>query len=130
MLHELIDKDEPKCLYCNSDFDYDIKSEWRVNSQSKDDREILTCRKCKEVFHIHSEQSDDGVTFYLGFLFSCNGIFVYSHYNTETFFLGKDAKVYATVALYHNPTRIPSFIPDFSDKKKLHEKLKTYLIFS
>lgn len=122
MFHELIDRDEPKCLYCNSDFDLNLKSEWIPNTALKADKEILTCRKCKEVFEIHSLQGGDGNTEYVGFTFSCKKFRVFFNY-IESYFDISDENGKHIIA-------IPSFQVNFSDKNKLYEKLKTYLVFS
>lgn len=122
MLHELIDRDDPKCLYCHSGIVYELKSEWLPNSSLKADAEILTCQKCKEVFKIHSLQGADGVTEYTGMTFSCKSYRVFNSY-IESYFSIFDDKGKHIVS-------IPSFMVDFSDKDKLYEKLKTYLIFS
>ena len=119
--HELIDKDDPRCLYCNSEIFYELKSEWLPNTSLKVDSEILTCQKCKEEFKIHSLQGGDGNTEYTGFTFSCKEYSVFFNY-IEDYFDVKQHDKYAFA--------IPSFIVDFSDKNKLYEKLKTYLIFS
>ena len=123
MLHELIDKDEPKCLYCNSsDVKLDIRSEWLPGTNLKADKEIIECRSCREEFHIHSLQGGDGKTEYTGFTFTCKKYKVFFNY-IESYF---DISTYAGKYII----AIPSFPVDFSDKKKLFEKLKTYVIFS
>jgi len=122
MLHELIDKDDPRCLYCNSEIVYELKSEWLPNTSLKADAEILTCQKCKEVFKIHSLQGGDGVTEYTGMTFSCKGYRIFNSY-IESYFSIFDDKGKHIVT-------IPSFVVDFSNKNKLYEKIKTYLIFS
>ena len=132
MIHELIDKDVPCCLYCNAEFDTNAMS---IRSSSgyvayklgqaniaRSDAETLYCVDCKETFEIHSTQSDDGVTTYDGFTFTCKGFEVFVNY-TQC--------VIDIRGLKGTPkSTIPSFDPDFSDRDKLYEKLKTYLIFS
>jgi len=124
MLHELIDRDEPQCLYCNSavNLTLSLKSEWLPNTSLKVDNEVMSCSKCKEVFEIHSIQGGDGNTEYTGMTFTCKGYRVFNNY-IESYFDISDAKGKHIVA-------IPFFEPDFSDRDKLYEKLKTYLIFS
>ena len=132
MIHELIDKDVPCCLYCNAEFDTNAMS---IRSSSgyvayklgqaniaRSDAETLYCVDCKEKFEIHSTQTDDGVTIYSGFTFTCKGFEVFVDY-TQCVIDISDLKGTHTSA-------IPSFNPDFSDRDKLYEKLKTYLIFS
>jgi hypothetical protein len=122
MLHELIDRDDPKCLYCHSGIVYELKSEWLPATPLKIDVELISCNKCKEVFKIHSIQGADGHTEYNGMTFTCKGYHVFFNY-IESYFDISDEKGKHIVA-------IPSFTVDFSDKSKLYEKLKTYLIFS
>ena len=122
MPHVLIDRDESKCLYCNSEIFYELKSVWLPNTSMKADKEILTCQKCKETFAIHSLQGGDGITKYIGFTFSCKNYRVFFNY-VESYFDINDKSGAHIVA-------IPSFTVDFSDKNKLYDKLKTYLIFS
>ena len=121
-LHELIDKDIPKCLYCDSDVSVELSSEWIPHTFLRADLEILTCTKCKEQFSIISLQGDSGVTEYTGFIFSCKKFRVFFNY-IEDYFDISDKKG-------KHITAIPSFEVDFSDKKKLHKKLKTYVLFS
>lgn len=132
-LHELIDKDEPRCLYCNSNFDLNAMSISSSSGSSlrhlnpaaimtRYDTETLYCIDCKETFKIHSHQNDDGETTYTGFTFTCKGYNVFFSY-IESYFDISELKG-------NHITAIPSFDPDFSDKDKLYEKLKTYLVFS
>jgi transcription elongation factor Elf1 len=124
-LHELIDKDTPKCLYCSfafTDDSLDLKSDWLPGTSLKADKEILTCSNCKERFEIHSLQGDDGITEYTGFTFTCKEFRVFFNYIEDYFDISgkRDKHIVA----------IPSFTVNFSDKNKLYEKLKTYTIFS
>lgn len=99
-----------------------------ARSSIREDKESLACRKCKEVFHILSVQDDTGFTSYDGFLFSCNGIYVSNFYRSNVFFLGDNDQIFSGQS-DPNPIKIPSFPINFSDKNKLYEKLKTYIIF-
>ena len=135
MLHELIDRDVPRCLYCRVKFDFNAMS---ISSSShgsashltpslrsymmRYDREALYCVDCKEKFEILSNQSDEGEATYTGFIFTCKGFEVFYDYVQSTIDIS-DLK-----GEHH--TAIPSFDPDFSDRDRLHEKLKTYLVFS
>jgi len=132
MLHELIDRDVPRCLYCDVDFDMNAMS---IRSSSgyvayklgqaniaRSDTETLYCVDCKEKFEIHSSQSDEGETTYSGFTFTCKGFEVFVDYIKSTIDIS-DLK-----GEYH--TALPVFNPDFSDRDKLYEKLKTYIVFS
>lgn len=121
-LHELINRDDPRCLYCNSEIHYELKSEWLPNIALKVDVEIITCRKCKEEFRILSLQGDDGNTDYTGFTFTCKNYRIFSPYLEPYYFdMSEGGKHIVT---------FPSFVVDFSNKKKLYQKLKTYLVFS
>lgn len=120
--HELIDQDEPKCLYCYSNVDVTLSSSWIPSINLRADIETLTCRKCKESFWIHSLQGDDGVTEINGFTFSCKDFWLFFNYIEEYFEVKDKHRKYLFA--------IPSFPLDFSDKEKLYQKLKTYLVFS
>lgn len=120
-MHELIDPDEPKCLYCKSDLDTGLSSEYLMSTGIRSDVETLTCKKCRETFQIYSTQGLDGTTVIAGFAFSCKKLRVFLSYLKSDFYISKRG---------NDITTIPSFTVDFSDKKKLHEKLKTYIIFS
>jgi hypothetical protein len=127
MLHELIDPDEPKCLYCNRailDNATAIRSSsiYGVRSIMKYDTETLYCVDCKETFEIHSLQREDGYTTYEGFSFTCKGYSIFNNYG-EKYFDISDKKG-------KHITAIPEFPANFSSRKKLHEKLKTYILFS
>src|SRR5580698_876428 len=121
MMHELIDPNEPKCLYCNSDVDTGLSSEYLMNTGIRANVETLTCKKCKETFQIYSTQGLDGITTIGGFAFSCKKLRVFFSYLKSNFYISKRG---------NDITNIPSFTVDFSDKKKLYEKLKTYIVFS
>lgn len=132
MIHELIDQNVPCCPYCNAEFDTNAMSIRSSSSYinhklgqaniARSDAETLYCVNCKEKFEILSSQTDDGITTYSGFIFTCKGFEVFANY-TQCVFDISDLKGTHT-------STIPSFDPDFSDRDKLHEKLKTYLIFS
>ncbi len=144
MLHELIDREDPRCLYCNSDCD--LKQDGIPMSMSSTNHtyevQILTCRNCQEIFEIHWYETDQQVTQYYGFVFTCKDLLVFNMYLMKpyedldgAFCLGKRSK---NLWKHHKNKpanfpfrpRIPPFPVDFSDKEKLYEKLKTYLVFS
>lgn len=93
--------------------------------------QILKCPKCKETFEIHWTESEDNETQFWAFIFTCKKITVLHHYKTGFSMGGKEL---LTKEEYYIPQKgteyIPEFYVDFSDKKKLHKKLKTYLVFS
>jgi hypothetical protein len=129
MLHELIDPDEPKCLYCNQvilDSAMGLRSNnyssTGYNPKIRSDAETLYCVDCKETFEIYSIQKEDGYTTYTGFSFTCKGYNIYNNYVEKYFDISdKNGK---------HITAIPEFSANFSSRKKLHEKLKTYILFS
>lgn len=132
MLHELIDRNVPCCLYCNAEFDTNAMSIRSTSGYAahklgqlniaKSDAETLYCVDCKETFEIYSHQENDGETYYTGFNFTCKGLSIECKYAESVFDI--------TNLKGEHKTGIPAFVPDFSDKDKLYEKLKTYLIFS
>lgn len=122
MLHELIDRDEPRCLYCNSYTNINFVNERLPNSSLLLEKEELLCSKCEEVFIIHCIQNSFGETEYDGFTFTCNNYRVYYNYIESYFDISDLSKKHITA--------IPAFEVNFSDKEKLYNKLKTYLIFS
>ena len=134
--HELIDPDDPRCLYCGRSCDIELKGEWISHSQNRYDVEVLSCRKCKEKFEIHSVQTIDGETALNTFVFTCKELCVVHVYAGKTFEIGGHGLLYDTLnnQLVTNAdeptTKVPAFEVDFSDKNKLSEKLRTYLLFS
>lgn len=122
MLHELIDREEPRCLYCNSYTDINFVSERPPRTSLVLEKEELTCSKCGEFFIIHYIQNSLAETEYDGFTFTCNDYSVYYNYIESYFDISDLNKKHITA--------IPAFEVNFSDKEKLYNKLKTYLIFS
>lgn len=139
--HELIDRDEPRCLYCNGDCD--IKqdglsiSTWSPHTNTYE-VQILTCRKCQEVFEIHWYDHEGEVTYH-AFAFTCKDLLVFYMYPRDTVTEASFA-IETRKNLYEKwkddarkmprKNRVPPFPVDFSNKEKLWEKLKTYIIFS
>jgi len=138
MLHQLIDQEDPRCLYCHSECDIQLIGN-AVNIASNDNYEvaILHCRYslCQEIFEIHSLQKADGETDYLGFTFTCKDFCVHHRYIKETFQIGDSGLLFGGVNsligidIKYN-TFVPQFVVDFSDKDKLEAKIKTYRLFS
>lgn len=127
-----MDKNVPCCFYCGVEFDLNAISlssssgyiAYKLGQMNiaRTDRETLFCVDCKERFEILSHQQNDGETVYTGFVFTCNGLEVYCHYEDSTFEI--------TNLKGEHKTTIPEFEPDFTNRDKLHEKLRTYLLFS
>jgi hypothetical protein len=128
-----MDRDDPRCLYCGFFVDIELKGEWIARSSIRYDVEVLTCRKCKEVFEIHSMQGYDGETEISGFVFTCKELCVQYSYNHPYFRVGEHNLLYQSLdqqASAKGGTEVLAFPVEFSDKEKLWEKLRTYLIFS
>lgn len=127
-MHELIDREDPKCLYCQSDFDIKLESDSSVSLNPVYNIEILTCQKCKEVFQIYWWDDNDVDSFQ----FSCKEIVVLHTYDGlyKGFHIGDKRALRPSHMQRNESVSVPEFFVDFSDKKKLHKKLKTYLIFS
>lgn len=131
MLHELIDRENPLCLYCQGELDLKHDGFFPGGIVSLTyDVQMLTCRDCDEVFEIHWID-DAGKVTYAAFVFTCNEIVVFNLY-ADGFFVGGNELLYqnwvgASAKLENS---IPAFNVDFSDKKKLFKKLRTYLVFS
>jgi hypothetical protein len=138
-LHELIDRENPKCLYCDTEFgsirqigDVMLAPIGSSAFGMRLEAQILKCQKCHEIFEIHWTETQKNETTYQIFVFTCNGIVVVNWYQFG-FVLGSEELLCAEE--YYTPSVkkenfIPEFPVDFSDKKKLHKKLKTYLVFS
>jgi len=140
-LHELIDREDPKCLYCNSDVDLHQDgqsiSTWAPATNTYE-VQILTCRSCQETFEIHWYDHDGNVTYH-AFVFTCQELLVFnayqSHIDSSRFIISHKNGLYESWK--DDPSKhpryrdmIPPFSVDFSNKKSLYKKLKTYLVFS
>jgi hypothetical protein len=86
------------------------------------EHESLHCTSCKETFVINWIQSPEGETNYVGFDFTCVNRIISIKYAEDHFELKNWGGKCMVV--------VPPFEVDFSDKKKLQEKLQTYVIFS
>lgn len=124
-MHELIDRDDPRCLYCNNEVD--LKLDGMGVALATYEVQILKCRKCKEQFEIH-ESGVGNDTKIVAFVFTCKKIAIFYKYD-EGFMIGNHDLLWSNRSVNGHPWIIP-FTIDFSDKKKLHKKLKTYLVFS
>lgn len=140
MMHELIDREDPRCLYCHSecDIEQDGTSISLYSSGDTYECQILTCRKCKEVFEIHW-YDHSGDIFYHAFLFTCKELTVFDFYPRPTdmeehFAIGTRDQLYKQwkddPRNFPRKNRVPAFPVDFFNKRALHKKLKTYLTFS
>ncbi len=131
MMHELIDREDPKCLYCNGKCDFTMDGDFLAGTLSLTyEVQILKCRRCFETFEIHWID-DAGEVRYSSFVFTCGSLTVYNQYEKGFCIGGKELLHPASKSLpYETMKFVPEFLVDFSDKNKLWEKLKTYLVFS
>lgn len=127
-MHELIDREDPKCLYCNGSCDLHMDGEIILTTLSYE-VQSLRCRRCHETFEIHWVD-DNGETKYLGFTFTCGSLTVHNLYDKGFCIGGKELLYSQWQAAAPEFNYIEKFNVDFSNKNKLYEKLKTYLIFS
>lgn len=132
-LHELINREDPRCLYCN--YKCDFKMDGRASTVANPDSyfvEILTCIKCKEIFEIHGWDDTAQIT---DFVFTCKKIVVLNKYPQSSgvavgFNIGNRTNLWPQMFGGDATINVAPFDIDFSDKNKLHKKLKTYLVFS
>jgi hypothetical protein len=132
MMHELIDREDPRCLYCNSRCDIEQDGGFVAGMISlMQEVQILKCFNCKEKFEVHWID-DAGTVTYLEFVFSCKDIVVVNRYAENNFYIVDKKHLYNSKRPSGLPVTnpIPQFTVDFSDKKKLYEKLRTYRVFS
>lgn len=122
-MHELIDRFDPICLYCGTKCVITLEG-IRIKTGEIEDHDVLQCQKCREVFRVESVQNPEGETRYTGFQFTCSRLRVIYKYDEGKF------RISDLNDRNKEPVVIPTFEVDFSDKKKLHEKLKTYILFS
>lgn len=132
MMHELIDQEDPRCLYCQSEVDIHLDGlPVKGNAGISFNVETLTCRSCGETFEIYSEDYPSGKTVYTSFLFSCKDICVLHDYDKKEFTIGNINLLWKNLNKDTSfDVNITVFNIDFSDKKKLYKKLKTYVTFS
>lgn len=130
MLHELVDREEPKCLYCNGKCDHSQNGDFVMTASITYEVETLKCRRCHETFEIHWVDDAGQVTI-TSFVFTCGSIVVYNQYGNGFAVGGREYLYPASKRVMSTDMKfIPEFPVDFSDKNKLYEKLKTYSVFS
>lgn len=110
--------DHRSCFYCQGDFSVSCKGEhYAPGNQTFTDTYI--CTECAETFVVYS--LNDELT---AFQFTCNNIWIY-------IFIEQNKLHMNVLDVESAPSvEMPAFVPDFSDKDKLFNKLRTYLIFS
>src|SRR5271167_2369062 len=112
------------CPYCHGDFMMDASGEHAYGAAATRLVDTYTCIECSEVFEIHQEDQEN-----VSFLFSCNGVYV--RYINDQFLVATNDKLqYRKLGMSAPHVVIPPFPVDFSNKEKLHQKLKTYVLFS
>lgn len=130
-MHRLIDREGPRCLYCHTECDIKLDGIPQSNKNMVAfNVEVLTCRKCKEVFEIHWWEEDPIEI--ADFVFTCKKIAVLYKYDGmyAGFHVGNRSNLWPNIFKIIDTVDVPPFKVDFSDKKKLYKKLRTYLVFS
>jgi hypothetical protein len=120
-LIDLFNQEDPQCLYCGGrELDISYPSVRTPKGQIFNcDRHF--CKWCEEKFVIMWLGEDKIESNIFQFNFTCDGFVLQQTTGLDTLSL------YKTI---DNPIIIPFFVPDFSDKQKLLDKLKTYALFS
>jgi len=126
MLQKLIDKDDPKCLYCKSRCNFQLNSDSSPRSITYV-IEIYSCQNCGEVFEIRNWEGDAIEN--AQFIFSCKEFAVLSVPNNG-FHIASRNSLWPSYHKKGECVDIAEFNVDFSDKEKLYQKLKTYIVFS
>ena len=125
LMHELIDREDPRCLYCQSEVD--IKSDCSFyHAGSTYNVDLFSCRECKEQFEIHWIEDEDPIAF----TFTCKELVVYNQY--DFFFIGKKdlLSVNCMNSRSYNSISYFPFEVEFSNKDALYQKLKVLILFS
>ena len=128
--HHLIDEEDPHCLYCKNkcniiwvESNYDVShypapSPW-ININK------YYCVSCDEVFRVHTIGESA-----ISFDFTCKDIWVRIYYDTENFSFEKRSDALSPNSNCHWVNGLDNVEFDFSNKDKLYNKIKTYLVFS
>lgn len=119
-----VDIENPICLYCKSPCTQEIQD----LTGGKYINHRHTCSICSEYYTLFFEtnHSDDVDRYYYNFNFSCSEFLVSMSNNPDAISIRNRN----TSSLRPGWVRVPLFHISFSNKDKLYEKLKTYLIFS
>lgn len=117
--HTVINEDNPYCFYCKSECYIKVSSTY----SSIDNFTSFNCKFCNERFVIYNLHNYDELV--SSFEFTCKDFSVHIYYITENFSL---RKLNYKEKIWINDLHNVKF--DFSDKEKLYNKLKTYLMFS
>ena len=119
-----INIENPTCLYCNSPCSLESQDQ----TGGKYINHKHTCSVCSEYYTIFFETNHyyDIDRYYYNFNFSCKEFLVSMSNDPDSLSI-RNRKA---VSLRPGWVRVPPFHISFSDKDKLYEKLKTYLLFS
>lgn len=106
-----IDQDNPICLYCKSNCDVASNSNQFILHFT------YSCNSCKECFYLTIDYSSNDI---ISYSFTCYDYLINYDilYNEMSSFINEDQFI------------IPVFDADFSDKDKLHRKIKMCSVFS
>lgn len=112
-MNNLIDEDDPKCLYCNG----------ICKTTHDSDATLITdryaCLICGEVFEkSYTIGFEPGI-----FSFTCQDLYIIVFAKTAKFAV-------SSIDKNNKINYIPYFDINFSNKNSLYQKLKTYLTFS
>lgn len=109
---EEINYNRPECLYCKSICESDSGGEAAMSMTTYD------CKSCGDYFMIISVSNTKELQF------TCKEFCIF-YTKGDSYF-----EIYNTNGTSHEDwVRIPMFDINFSDRERLYEKLKTYLIF-
>ena len=126
LMHELIDREDPRCLYCQSEVDFKSDCSF-YHAGTTYNVDLFSCRECKEQFEIHWVEDEDP----RAFTFTCKDVVVSSRYKTDFELGGKELLwEFCMNGRPNNSIYIPIFEVEFSNKDALYQKLKSLILFS
>lgn len=115
-----------KCIYCKSRCNITNGSVGSLYPTSVFSDYFCTNEKCSEVFHFSYYETEPIEIIF--FTFSCNGIFV--QLIDKYCVIGNNLLIWEYSPNDFEQHKIPLFNIDFSEKEKLYNKLKSYLVFA
>lgn len=129
-VQDLLNQDHPQCLYCSSALEIKVVSD-AASFPIYNSVTIYTCTVCKEIFEISTAYSDLNEEFNTESIasigLSCNDISILINYIDNICYISHNMKHHDRLSYL---VSVPIFELDFSNKDKLYQKLKTYLLFS
>ena len=121
--HNLIDPENPKCLYCHNLITTIVRdSQSIIGTGLYQDNETFICLYCKEHFIIITYLDSNNETEYIAFGFTTENYAIYHWYELKEFEI-MDRKKEKFI------TSLSLFDVDFSDKEKISNKIDIYLTF-